>query len=271
MAELTTTERADRDALVARWKKRQEGFQDGAAILAELRHRRLYKDTHSTFAAYCVECLGFTASHVNNLVAVGSFKAILKSLAGPEIVIEEGDIVVPHGIEFRNAHRAEIARLPAPQRQGVLDRAVEIAEKAMPADAAAPRLMAKIIKEAAALEPDTVTPELDIPEQAFIDRSLWVAVQSQLSAVKRELTKLAERTSAKFLPLDPLLSSLRDAHAALKHGIPYCWCVECDGGVEQREDCGTCKGLGFMSLTMFKQTPPELRDGVRLWNSETTK
>lgn len=271
MAELTTTERADRDRLVDEFNDGRDAYERKNAVLAELKQRRLYKDTHARFADFCVEILGFTASHAQYFIELGSFKAILKSLAGPEIVVEEGDIVVPHGIELRNAHRAEIARLPAPQRQGVLDRAVEIAEKAMPADAAAPRLTAKIIKEAAALEPDTVTPELDIPEQAFIDRSLWVAVQSQLSAVKRELTKLAERTSAKFLPLDPLLSSLRDAHAALKHGMPYCWCVECDGGVEHREDCGTCKGLGFMSLTMFKQSPPELRDGVRLWNSETTK
>ncbi len=273
MAALTTADKADRDCLENEFNEGSEGFHRRVAILAELKHRRLYKSTHKRFGHYCADVLGFTLSHARSLVGLGSFKTLSDSLAGPEIVIEEGDVVVPSGIELRKSHRAELARLPAPQRQVVLDCAVAIAEKAMPSDAPAPRLTAKIIQEAAAAAAgsDVAASELDIPDQAFVDRPLYVAIQNQLSALKRELTKLSERSSAKFLPLDPLVAALRDVQAGLKHGMPYCWCTDCGGDLEEREDCDTCKGLGFNSLTMFKQADGDQQAGARLWNSATTK
>lgn len=280
--ELTTQDRARLDVLERTITDNADAFWALCTALAEIRHNRLYKGTHRHFSVYCVEILGFSASRARYFAALTGVKVAKPQAAAAE----PGELVVPEGIELRNAHRAELARVPAPNRQATLMRAVTYAERAMSNDATVPRLTAKIIRAAAGavadqsaaraaaeqydsadLVPDEAEP--DTPEQAFADRPLWTAIQSQLSAIKRELEKLSKRTSARFMPLDPLVAGLRQVHAQLRHGVPHCWCYDCGGGLAEREDCGTCKGLGFNTLTMLKQATKEQQTSAQLWNSAT--
>jgi hypothetical protein len=66
IAELTFEEESDRLHLE---RKVERMFYEAGKALMELRSRRLYRSTHSTFEEYCRERFGFTHRHVNYLIA----------------------------------------------------------------------------------------------------------------------------------------------------------------------------------------------------------
>ncbi|WP_071192349.1 hypothetical protein [Trichormus sp. NMC-1] len=66
LTELSTDEWRDRIFLERQVEK---AFYAAAKALKELRDRRLYRSTHSTFENYCRSRFGFTHRHVNYLIA----------------------------------------------------------------------------------------------------------------------------------------------------------------------------------------------------------
>lgn len=66
LTELSTDEWRDRIFLERQVEK---AFYAAAKALKEIRDRRLYRSTHSTFENYCRSRFGFTNRHVNYLIA----------------------------------------------------------------------------------------------------------------------------------------------------------------------------------------------------------
>ncbi|MGM3309718.1 hypothetical protein ACSQ6I_27670 [Anabaena sp. WFMT] len=83
-SELTTDEWRDRIFLERQVEK---AFYAAAKALKELRDRRLYRSTHTTFENYCRSRFGFTHRHVNYLIAGSSVVDNLMGTNGSQIKI----------------------------------------------------------------------------------------------------------------------------------------------------------------------------------------
>ncbi|MBD2364254.1 hypothetical protein H6G36_24245 [Anabaena minutissima FACHB-250] len=81
-SELTTDEWRDRIFLE---RQVERAFYAAAKALKELRDRRLYRSTHSTFEDYCRSRFGFTHRHVNYLIAGSSVVDNLLGTIGSQI------------------------------------------------------------------------------------------------------------------------------------------------------------------------------------------
>lgn len=114
MDAMTTTERATLQAFEGVIEKGLASFVEVGNALMRIRDSRLYRGTHETFEAYCVERWQLSKSHVNRLVAASS-------------VVES---VAPVGVTPNNERQARpLTKLPPEEQADAWQEAVETAPK----------------------------------------------------------------------------------------------------------------------------------------------
>ena len=112
MDAMTTTERATLQAFEGVIEKGLASFVEVGNALMRIRDSRLYRETHGTFEAYCVERWHLSKAHVNRLVAASQ-------------VVES---VAPVGVAPSNERQARpLTKLPEEDQAEVWQEAVETA------------------------------------------------------------------------------------------------------------------------------------------------
>lgn len=82
---LSTEEQSDLKRLVGRFQKLQGAWYDGLEILWEIKSRRLYRQDHSSFEAFCRKVFGMGKSNINrSLRSAEVAKHLATNVAKPE-------------------------------------------------------------------------------------------------------------------------------------------------------------------------------------------
>lgn len=97
-------------------------FRDVGRALAQIRARRLYRETDTTWAAYCRRRWGFTDRHADRLIT--SSKVVLRLQAGRQDGQDSRPIgpgrLLPPPEPANESQARELARVPAPLRERVI-------------------------------------------------------------------------------------------------------------------------------------------------------
>lgn len=111
-------------------------FVDVGAALLEIRENRLYRESHESFETYCRDRWGFSRQRAYQMIEAAGVASELSNTL---------DIAPPHN----SRQAAELARVPAPQRAEVWQRATAQYGE---------RVTARHIREIVRPEPATATP-----------------------------------------------------------------------------------------------------------------
>ncbi|MBW4458481.1 MAG: hypothetical protein KME55_41185 [Nostoc indistinguendum CM1-VF10] len=133
ISELTEQEQRDRLQLERRVER---AFFEAGKALAELRDRRLYRSTHSTFEEYCKDRFGFERRHPYRLIeAAGVVDNLIKMC--PNWTQIEDDPATVHSDQVQILPTSEgqvrpMTKLEPQQQQEVWQQAVELAGGKVP-------------------------------------------------------------------------------------------------------------------------------------------
>lgn len=215
-----------------------------ATALTEIRDKKLYRATYSSFEAYCQDRWGFTRQRAHQLMDGAT---TLKGLPAKcqQLLTNEGQA------------RA-LSLVPPEKRAEVLDAAK-----------ASGSVTAKSIREAAQQAGgDGQVIEMDregypIPESILED---WLRADRQrelmesLSDVRTSIKKGMEARDVVFAEMsNTTLAELNHVYGTVKLCVlPYAVCTSCEG--HGREKCGFCKGRGFLSEQTWKVADSRVKE-----------
>lgn len=129
--DLSLSEKAERDSLE---RTVQQAFFIAGKALKQLRDRRLYRETHSSFESYVKERFDFTRRAADYLI---SSAEVMENLKREQFVLRTN--VLPS----RESHCRPLAKLSPQEQPAAWDRAVEKAGGKMPSS----RIIKEAIKE----------------------------------------------------------------------------------------------------------------------------
>lgn len=229
-------------------------FIEVGEALAEIRDKRLYRDSHKTFQAYCKDRWGHNKEWANRLIsAADTVQTTVQTSVqnesqriqkvAPPAEVNEADLVFPKVSNERQAR--ELGKVPAAKRSEVLEESATNGE-----------VTAASIRKAAATLTDEVGDEIPKKLQAIF------AGRVDLEEKAREIQKLVawaeslDEDLTAFLNVQALRADLNNAKKALRHAKPYAVCPYCRA---KKATCTGCKGTGWVTKSLYDAAPTELR------------
>lgn len=98
--------------------------------------------------------------------------------------------------------------------------------------------------------------QADILEAAKAEASELRKLQAQISATKKQLIEIAGTPIGKFIHVQSVEQHTKELHNIIGFALPHALCGYCDGNDRQ---CKACKGGGWVTKSLDRYTPTELR------------
>lgn len=130
---LSVVERRSLSKLEAEIEEKSKAFLEVGNALAEIRDKRLYRESHKTFEAYCKSRWGYEKSYSYDLIATKEVADFVRNCGQNGALVTE-------------SQARELRKIPKEKRKEVFEAAVASAPKG---DDGVPQLTAKVIREAA--------------------------------------------------------------------------------------------------------------------------
>lgn len=254
--QLQPPERDRYELLKKQVKENEDAMWKWANALAEIKARKLYREDHETFEAFCEAELHWTRQHATKFLGAAVIVAQLPAPERKKVV----------SVNAANA----LKRVPPAMRPAVVNAAAKssggkpVTEKqvraATPKSATPPPRKAREAKSKPAAVKDGTG--MVIPESLH---SLWHRrteaneLVTYLSAIRGKVNRVddQEKPDALFAEVNfgALKAALDQAFQHLCVAVPFAVCPTCQGKVP--ENCGTCKGRGFVSEFFWKHCVAE--------------
>lgn len=223
--------------------------------LADIREKRLYRQTDATFDDYCDRAWQMRPRRAYDLMANVAVAKSLPSSNGDEAICE---------ISHTESHLRELGKVPVESRKEVAERAVEIAPTNSKGH---PAVTAKVIQQAAAEVIGDANDETPVDQignkieskgvqAAFAERGKFTALQRKVSALKAEFAELCDGNAGRYAERQQQQfdAEVGNLHAIIRFSIPHAVCPYCGG-----RKCDSCKQSGWMSEDLYKAVPGELK------------
>ena len=218
-------------------KKGEATFIEVGLALAEIQHAKLYREEFGTFEEYCKECWSFSKQHAYRLI-----EAAPVAKSNPKVT--------------NLAAAKQLAKVPPPRRQGVVEKIVEAGKKVTAA--AISKVAGKPPTRAAKLILDGTG--LEVPKESL---DLWkrggeaMGLLHKISDLRGALKSAQEDGDKLFVEVDftDCLAKLNQVFIDLQRAKPYAVCPTCSG--IDSSGCMTCSERGFVSEFYWKHNVPE--------------
>lgn len=233
---LNVLERGELRKAEAAIEKGQQTFMDVGNALAAIRDRRLYREGHKTFEAYCKDRWNIQRNYANKLIAGAK-------------VVEDLGTMVP---KLTERQARELGNVPEEEREAVLEWATEKAD-GKPLTAAA-------IKQAVA-EVLEAEPEEETGQSPPTVEDRMTAGNSELDGLARKIMGLIKEAEAIDNPhlidekhgrLATLAAQLRSAAGTVRAAKGAGVCTYCHG-----EGCRHCLKTGWLTKVSLDSAPEE--------------
>lgn len=258
--ELSAKDRSDLEECESAIGSGLETFLQVGEALTTIRERKLYRETHATFEAYCEGQWEISRHRAYDLI--GNV-AVAKSLEPPKGTNGEMCKIL-HTTSENESHLRELKKVPAENRIEVIERA---AEAAPPRVNGKPAITAQVIREVAAEVAGDAKDETPVDQEgnkieskgvqaAFAERAKFVALQRKVSALKAEFAELCDGNAGRYAERQQQQfdAEVGNLHAIIRFSIPHAVCPYCGG-----RKCDSCKQSGWMSEDLYKAVPGELK------------
>lgn len=101
----------------------------------------------------------------------------------------------------------------------------------------------------------------------FEQRKTFDAIRRELSALRKQVTELADSDAGQRINLSGLTTDLGNALRHLRFAAPYTVCTYCDG--EGPKSCEACKGTKWITEDVYQQAPEGMKNHGDTENTET--
>lgn len=231
-----------KDKIRTWWEDR---FKVGEA-LREIRDKKLYRDEHETFEAFCQAEYGFERAHAYRLIGFAEVKETIQ--------------MSPMGDKIQNERQASaLAPVPVGQREEVIEKAAEkgpvtaktiteavreVVKSEPPKEAKVEAKQEKHYDKTGYLIPDSILADWQEAES-------FRSILAQLQAIKLQVEKAVEKDELIFREIgQDTVADLKNAWTTLKQVLPYAVCPSCQG--RNRSKCTSCRRRGFVSEFGYK-------------------
>lgn len=246
---LSETEARDLSVLAAEFVEVEKAaWRRKAAILIEIRDRRLYRDEYQSFEEFCKEVFDLSRQRAYRLMhSIKAAEIIEKSMLNWAGDVNSGLQIIP---SLTEAAVNEIMQLPS-------DKQAEVAKKL------AGRAEVKLaeVKEAVADVKSTTTNGQNSGLSWHLERAMQVGREIAKAArmIRAACTIISESAEGPFLSrMDPraCMKELYKVADEIEAGAPFADCVYCGGEIGKQ--CGGCDGHGWLTRTEFHAVPDAL-------------
>lgn len=225
-----------------------ETFVKVGEAIAEIRNRKLYRETHGTFEDYCRDTFGFTSGRARQLTTAANVAKEIKSVTG---------VTLPNEKTART-----VAQIPSKDRADV----VEAAAKDGPVTTA--RIAGEVAKRKGP-PPERVEieaePLIDKAGREYRDPEVMKAlgqtgefdsIVNDLNALRRRVEALGERAVGKEIRTQQIATDFKNISTAVRFAKPHTTCPympNCEDG------CNTCGGARWVTKEQWDRIPEEDR------------
>lgn len=225
------------ERIVARTKA---GFLECGEALMEIRDKRLYRETHGTFEAYCEEKWNLKRRRAYQLMEAATSDNFVQNFAHSDKKVNE-------------SQARALAGVPEAEREAVIEAAQADGK---PLTAASIKAAAKAAKP----EPQPVDGTgMVIPESLRAEWQRaddWREWLQQISRLKCAVEKALAANDAVTSEISNILvANISNVYGDLKCLVPYAVCWTCVGHKPER--CQVCGKRGFVSRFRYETLCPE--------------
>lgn len=227
-------------------RKGKETFVEVGLALMAIRDQRLYRKDHGDFGEYCESKWGWSRQRAHQVIQAAT---VVKSLP-PEVSIKIDSPATALAVKkVPEANRERVLATAASTGSPVTAKTIKAAAKVVDAE--------EVFKDAVGREiPKKLVP---LWQRADEIKDLMALV----SKAKCAIAKAHEEKDIMYAEVNnTAVGDLDRAYHAIKCGIPYAVCPDCQGHPESqpKSQCRLCLGRGLISQFRWKMVPEEKRN-----------
>ena len=243
---LTPVEKTDLAALEVAVERGRAGFVEAGTALMEIRERKLYRGTHKTFEAYCVDRWKFGRRYAGLLIeGVKTVKQIEATTENGKSTSQNSTPLPP----IENVTQAtELAKAPKSER---VEAWVEATKTTTSPTAKDVRAAVNKVKTKPKVDPKDppLVPACVEAREAIVE---FKELQADIQKLRKAMKALCDRQVGRWINAQQVDADLKNVWNALKFHRPYGPCPCC-----AQKGCKACREQGWVPVGVVNNLPPE--------------